>query len=748
MPTDDLFKFEPSTVSQEAYRPWKVLSVEDDPVYQASLVHALSCIRVAGRPLEVICTQSALDAARVLPEHADIALILLDVVMESDDAGLRLVSTIRDVIGNNQVRIVLLTGQPGMTPPRQDLLEHFEIDDYWCKSELTHEHLLSVITGNLRVWERTAQLEKARQGLQLIVDASQALSKRRDLDSYTQTVLSSLLKLLNIDTGGLICRLRFSPSVHQNTTYTLAACGAFQHLKGHTLDRLEDQDLQQLCSIAISQRQHLYLEHYTLLYFPADNDKTDDYAGSNKTDDYLVLVKTDRQLTSPEVSMLEVFCENINNGFTNLSLYNRLTRIAYQDSLLNIPNRNYLKRTLRALSPSTLCQHQLLVISLDNLNEVALYFGESFCNSTLKSVHRHLQASITEQLLLARIDRHVFAILIPENTSHSLHDFSTILPEPLLIDGGEHQISYATALLPLSGCDTREPEQILRLAELSVESARHDGKRFIEYDDSQQQVMRQRYHMLDELRKALQAEALSIALQPKVDIVTGAAVGFEALVRWQQDDGSMTPPSEFIPVAEAAGLISELDLFVLKKTLEAAHQLIQAGLRLPISFNTSSNDLLRPGYFDEMLKMVTASGLPFNLLELEVTETQAMIEYQHIATQLRKLLQLGMKVSIDDFGTGYSSLAHITELAASTLKIDQTFVARLGQSEGANHIIEMIMRLSDRFGFHVVAEGVETEQQRQLLIAKGCVVCQGYLFAKPMPVAQALEWAQHHILNP
>ncbi|PSL13878.1 EAL domain-containing protein (putative c-di-GMP-specific phosphodiesterase class I) [Marinobacterium halophilum] len=733
MLADELFEFRPPlapTASQEP--PWKVLSVEDDPTYQASLVHALAQIKVDGRSLEVICARSAVEAARLLPEHQDIGIIMLDVVMEDDDSGLRLVRTIRDVICNNQVRIVLLTGQPGMAP-QPDVLRQFDIDDYWCKSELTHEHLTSVITGNLRTWDRTTQLERARQGLQLIVDASQALSKRRDLASYTHTVLSTLSVLLRVDHGGILCILS-PPGQPLSASRVLAASGCFKHCKDRTLDSPEIEALHPLFAEALATRHHLYNEHYTVLHFAPDQ---------VEAPAYLTLIKTDRKPTPAETNLLEVFCENISTGFTNLSLYNRMSQLAYRDPLLDMPNRNYLKRTLRSLSTRELHQHLLWVIKFDELNETALHFGEPFCDSVLHSVQHRLQTRIQGHLLLARIDRSTFALLLPADTAPSKQQVAALLAEPLTIDGSEHQIPSVAAVLPLSSSDNHEPEHMLRLAELTVEAAKRNGLRFVEYDRSQEQQMRERYILLNELRQALQTDALHIVLQPKVELISGRAVGFEALVRWQHADGHIINPDQFIPVAETAGLISELDLNVLGQTLSVARSFQQQGITLPISFNTSSIDLLLPGYFDEMLSMIRASGLPPELLELEVTESQAMVEYRNISLQLRQLLEYGIGVSIDDFGTGYSSLAHITDLAASVLKIDRTFISRLGESENADHIVDMILRLGDRFGFQVIAEGVETEQQRQLLIDKGCLYAQGYLFARPMKPEQALEWVRN-----
>ena len=166
----------------------------------------------------------------------------------------------------------------------------------------------------------------------------------------------------------------------------------------------------------------------------------------------------------------------------------------------------------------------------------------------------------------------------------------------------------------------------------------------------------------------------------------------------------------------------------------------QAGFKLPIAFNTSGIDLNQKDYVDTLLEMIIQSGLDGSLLEIEVTESQIMLNYDHINPILSKFSDRGVGVSIDDFGTGYSSLAHVANLAATTLKIDKSFVDHLGLDDAGDHVIEMVLHLGEQFGFTVIAEGVETETQRQHLLSRGCNIAQGYLFARPMLISDAVKW--------
>ncbi len=725
MSASELLQFSVAQTPSTTAPPWKVLSVEDDPGYQSSLLHALSQIRVDGRPLEVLTVNSALEAARLLPEHPDISVILLDVVLEQDDAGLRLVHTIRKVICNNQVRIVLLTGQPGMAP-ETEVMRRFDIDDYWCKSELTVEHLSSVLAGNIRTWERTSQLEHARQGLQLILDAAQTFSLHHDLNGYLDCIRHTLSALLRGQQGILIA----AHPDHDHPPQVLAAHGCFAPLRHADAPRLGTlaSQLNLTSGDSLEYRDNELLLDAGVL-------------GSSQRR-CRILVRLEQAPDPADHKLLQLFCEQLSTHLANLSLYDQLTDLAFQDPLLAIANRNAFKRTLDSLTAAQRDQHQLLLLNLSELNEIALHFGETFCDQLLFAVSERLQHHLPEQVALARTDRSSFALLLP--TVSDLEALIQILQQPYHINGGEHLVTLFMALLPLALASQRPGTHLLRIAEQTLADGLSNHQRWTVYDPELEQQVRERYAQLQELRQALSANAFSLAFQPKVELASCRLAGFEALVRWPQPDGSVRMPDTFIPIAEAGGLISELDMAVLHQTLAAQEQLIAAGIHVPLAFNTSSIDLLRPGYFEQMLALIKTSSVPPQLLELEITESQAVLEYARIADQLNRLMQLGVGVSIDDFGTGYSSLAHISNLTASALKIDCSFTSRLGQSREIEHITEMIIQLGRQLGCTVIAEGIETEQQHQLLLAQGCTLGQGYLYARPLSLDEAIRWAREH----
>ncbi|MBU2413995.1 MAG: DUF3369 domain-containing protein, partial [Gammaproteobacteria bacterium] len=315
----------------------KVLSVEDDPDYQEALMNGLSALNYDGKQVEFLTASSASEAATVIAANPDISVIFLDVVMETDVAGLRLIRTIRDVIGNDLVRIVLLTGQPGMAP-LDDLIGQYDIDDYWCKSDLTQAHLQTIVLSNLRTWEHLSDMKEARHGMQLLLASSQRIASKSDITDYTHSILEEIGLLLKMSSGGIVCF--FHPEEeHLEKALIVAACGEFSsHIHQYFLSAIQDGILREAVELANTQKSHVFQDGFSVLYF--SNKELEDR-------EYMVVVKLDRNLAANEINLLQVFCENISAGFRNVALHNKLTELAYVEPTLGIHNKNWLVREIR-----------------------------------------------------------------------------------------------------------------------------------------------------------------------------------------------------------------------------------------------------------------------------------------------------------------------------------------------------------------------------------------------------------------
>jgi EAL domain-containing protein (putative c-di-GMP-specific phosphodiesterase class I) len=276
---------------------------------------------------------------------------------------------------------------------------------------------------------------------------------------------------------------------------------------------------------------------------------------------------------------------------------------------------------------------------------------------------------------------------------------------------------------------------------LLVKRARLTGAgKVARYEPAIEDETRQRFALSRDLYDALQRRQIDIALQPQVDLATRRIVGAEALARWTRPDGTMVPPNDFIPIAEANGLIVPLGRLVVERACEALLEIDRAGHRkLPLAVNVSPLQLGREEFAAEIIEIVTQHGLSPERLELEITESVAMEGDDTAITVLAALRDSGFAVSIDDFGTGYSSLKTLQSLKVAKLKIDRSFVEEIGRNGDDALIAEMMIRLGLRMKMTVLAEGVETEEQGRWLADRGCHLAQGYLFGRPEPLSAFIE---------
>ncbi|MFC7003821.1 EAL domain-containing protein [Bowmanella sp. JS7-9] len=707
---------------------WTILSVEDNPAYQQSLNFALSDLRYRGKKLQVLNANSRTSAATMISQHPEICIILLDVVMEEDDSGLRLVNTIREVLGNKMVRIVLLTGQPGMAP-RQNIMEDYDIDDYWVKSKLNKENLQTIVYSNIRTWLHLRMLDEAQRGLQLIIEASQQLDQCRELPVFSDHVLATLGGLIGAAEGGIICA-RQSEQDEYTTGKILAASGKFSKLKKQQLDAIEPElhaQFEQLWQA----KQHIFEDNRSLLYFPST-----EFTGEA----YLCMVCSEKPLTDQQIYMLQIFSENVQSNFKNIALFNRLSELAYMDPLLGVFNRNRLQRELNVLSSRHWYASELIVCSLEDFPSLYLTFGRDFINRCVSAVYTMLSDNLPGLMISARIGQDRLALLTNNTISIELPEQLSFQAVP--VDGIDHRLPLRFGVVRLSSVSINNGEAAIHAAEHALELARKLNQTTYYFDSEVEQHAAQRVTQLTKLRQAIANRDFHIALQPKIEFATNKLAGFEALARWTDSEGKMNPPDQFIGLAEQAGIIELLDIQIVELAFAAIIRLQQEGINVPVAINVSIRDLASKHYVEQLKQFPQKFDVSPTFIELEITETEAMKHYDQFIKVLSELKNLGYRVAIDDFGTGYSSLAHITELPAEVLKIDGSFVRNIGKTNSANHVIEMIMRLGNRFNFEVVAEGVETEEQKQLLREMGCHIGQGYLFARPMPLDDVIKWSK------
>jgi len=701
--------------------PFTVLSVDDDPGFQQSLRMALSDFRFNESPLRLLTASSSGEARQVLEDNPGISAILLDVVMETDDAGLQLVRAVREQLGNTEVRIVLITGQPGMAPLRKTL-QQLDISEYWLKTDLYRERLQGIVTGSLRTWSEIHALARAKRGLQHIVQAGSRLAGLRDPDGFSRQLLRELAALLEVPLDGLVCVHDGPADAPAEDAVVTAADGCFEALEGRTVQDIADPMVRDLLVDAFSRRSSIGMPSSQVLYLDGDG----------TVPPMAIYLATERSLDAEEHELLQVFVTHANAGLVNVDLAARLDRVAYRDSLLDIPNGNALRRDLRqVLEQPRPCGQSLLVVDLGQYTDGSLALGPEQGDLLLQRMAERLAQMYPPPCRIARLHEGTFAVLGPSRwlaadpvdaleQSEDAGELPFLRVDAARVDLDEYRGgaggALAAGLLLVNRIRASGGHGV---AEYQVESEQENLRRFLESRA---------------LYRALREDRIGIALQAQVDLESGAIIGAEALARWSEDGRPMSPAS-FIPVAEASGLIVPLGGRVIELVCDALRAMERAGFPdIPVSVNVSPLQLRRREFIEELAATVARHGIEPRRMEIEITEGAVMSDYQDGRELLARLRRLGFGIAVDDFGTGYSSLRYVHSLPVTRLKLDRQFTAGVGDEAGGANVADMIIALGRRLGLDIVAEGVETAAQVEWLRRHECPCAQGYLFAHPEPV--------------
>lgn len=417
----------------------------------------------------------------------------------------------------------------------------------------------------------------------------------------------------------------------------------------------------------------------------------------------------------------------------------RLEHLAHHDPLTGLPNRLAFGYQLeRAIAQSTRRQRRLalLFIDLDRFKEVNDSAGHNVGDLLLQAVAERLTYNLRLGDSLSRLGGDEFVCLLEDvvdsrEAMRVADKMLTLLAGTFDVAGHEVHLSASIGicLFPDDGSDR---ETLVRNADTAMFRAKADGRgRAHFYTPAMTESAQRRLHMDAALRRAREAGELSLHYQIKVDR-SGRPAGAEALLRWHSAEFGPVPPSQFIPLAEDTGLIVRLGEWVLREACLQAARWRDQGMDLPsIAVNLSVKQLEHPEFMAQLAAVVEDSGWPTGRIELEITESMIM-DGERAIESLKLLREAGFGIAIDDFGTGYSSLAYLKRLPVTTLKIDRSFVDGIGRGGGDEAIIRTVVSLAQRLGCTTVAEGVETEDQRRVLIEEGVDLLQGYGPGRPV----------------
>lgn len=421
----------------------------------------------------------------------------------------------------------------------------------------------------------------------------------------------------------------------------------------------------------------------------------------------------------------------------------QLLRQAHYDQLTGLANRVLMIDRLNvALESAQRNRHKcaLLVIDLDHFKNVNDSLGHSVGDNLLKESAGRLTGCIRGGDTLVRMGGDEFVVILPnvedareaqKVAEHIVQQFE----RPFTIIGKAYRVtaSIGIALYPDDG---NNPHLVLRNADLAMYKSKELGRnQYHFFTETINRQLIERLELEERLRHVVEGDELTLHYQPIYSLTDDSITGFEALVRWRQPDGSLWAPGHFIPLAEDIGVIGTIDNWVLRTACrETAPWLARGKGRMRLAINISPHQLQKPNYSEYVAEQLMTNGIHPGQLELEVTERVLVEDTDSTRDNINTLCRLGVRLSIDDFGTGYSSLGYLQDYPFHTLKIDRSFVSNIGRKEHSARLIETIITMGHGLGMEVVAEGIETDRERQFLQAHDCDQAQGYLLSHPLPL--------------
>ena len=417
-------------------------------------------------------------------------------------------------------------------------------------------------------------------------------------------------------------------------------------------------------------------------------------------------------------------------------------RLAFRDSLTNLPNRRSFMNKLRTeMVDKKLSKSKLSVffIDLDNFKQINDQWGHDTGDTVLKEASRRIRSVIRPTDIAARFGGDEFVVLLKDvrEREDAITIAKRILMEfqnPIKIMDQDYQVtsSIGVAYYPDHG---ESPEELIKNADTALYDVKERGKSdFGVFDRQLEHTSLERRILENALRQGIKEQQFYLEYQPKINMKSNKLIGMEALARWKHPELGVISPGKFIPLAEETGLIVPLGEWILKKGCRQISEWDEVGYPpLNLSINVSVIQLENMNFIEKLKTILNDTGVDPKRLELEITES-ALANITSITTVLKEIRKLGISISIDDFGTGYSSLSYIKDLPIDTLKIDQSFIRDIHNNKESKEIAKAIVRLASSIGLNVIAEGVELEEHVDELNKGGCILGQGYYFSRPLSV--------------
>ncbi|MCV0428192.1 MAG: EAL domain-containing protein [Roseibium sp.] len=724
-------------ISESTKSPWKILVVDDDPD-----VHEVTEIAVAGcqfeeRSFELLHALSAEEARELLKQNTDIAVALVDVVMESDTAGLGLVSWIRSELGNHFTRLILRTGQPGYAP-QTDVIMKYDIDGYTEKAELSRTKLITAIVTALRGYKLVMSLETNRQKLKQLNSHFAAIVEKNALSEFASAVLHQLSELFGQPVDSLLCGPETLPeygAVDRSKFRVLAATGNFEDKIDLPIDVVGDDAIRRSINECVERQANCSTAQGLALPLVTRNGM----AGAL----YLGIPETLLEdLVGAEV--VQLFVSNVALGYEKTGLLEHIRNLAYVDRVTGLSTfsgfiesfeRNSLKRT------------SLLVIHTDiqRFRVIVDGIGDEKASAVLKKTGHRLSQTFPDALTIARKEGDEFLILL-KGDGNSVDDVvarvEDAFQEPITLD--ENQITLKLRLgFALAENEKQGAEETVRFASIALNDVRQKGvTNHAVFHPLMQEAAFERLRLASLLTGTSNQTEFSVHYQPIMKAKDESLASFEALMRFRTPGGSYLNTARMIEAAEASGLISEIGAWMFRAAFSEFGQLTDLSEGTRLNVNLSPRQVQTNRIYKDIEEAASAAELPLNKLVFEVTEGLFINNDRVTISLLSWLRGKGAKVVIDDFGTGYSSFSYLRKLPVDGIKIDRSFIMNMDQDRDALAVVKSIMAVAKAMDLSITAEGVETVVQKNIMQDLQCDYLQGYLYSKPLDFRDTLTFVQ------
>lgn len=416
-----------------------------------------------------------------------------------------------------------------------------------------------------------------------------------------------------------------------------------------------------------------------------------------------------------------------------------LLKLADTDMLTELPNRRALTNYLEKLGDESGAKFALVFIDLDNFKLINDTIGHEWGDSLLVGTATRFRRLLRDNEFVARLGGDEFAVIIKDYASEEtlrerVDVYSKTLAEKCQLRGRDYYVtgSLGVACYPK---DTKDVNQLLKYADTAMFHAKKTGKvRSCFFDNIMNESMESDVKLENQMRNAFHNNGFFLVYQPQFKADGKCLRGFETLLRMRDLDGNLVSPAVFIPIAEKTNLILDIDRYVLKTAMTECKAMIENNPGLTVSVNMSAIHIQDDSFVDDVKAALEATGFPAKNLELEITETSFIERMDEVVEKIRAVRDMGICVALDDFGTGFASLSYLMNLPVNMLKIDKSFVDNILVEEKGTSFVVAIISMGHQLGFEVIAEGVEEEQQVEVLRDSGCDLIQGYVWGKPMPL--------------